>query len=150
MVDAEDDLTAHYKSWMGDTVAELATLRDACASAGDTLDEETARRIYELSHNIKGLSGSFGYGLMTGVGTSLCRYFKHHKAPGSGNPVGTDPALVDSHLKAFQVIWENDITGDGGEKGEALIARLAGKVDAALADADRGDDEGDDTDVSMV
>jgi hypothetical protein len=113
----DEELVGQFLNWTGDAVKELRTIADgleerqpAASDAGD--------RIYDLSHNIKGMGSSFNFDLMTAVGTSLCRYIKH-----SGDTISAK--VIDAHVRIFEVVLEHRITGDGGEKGAALQKRLA-------------------------
>ncbi len=113
----DEELVGQFLDWTGDAVKELRTIADTLeAGTGDST--EAAERIYDLSHNIKGMGSSFNFDLMTAVGTSLCRYIKH-----GSNPIS--PKVIDAHVRIFEVVLANRITGDGGEKGRALQNRLA-------------------------
>jgi hypothetical protein len=109
----DEELVAQFLSWTGDAVTELRSLTDSL----DSDNAGAADRIYDLCHNIKGMGASFNYGLMTETGTSLCRYIKHHEGALSRR-------VVDAHVRIFEVVLTNKITGDGGDKGRALLTRL--------------------------
>lgn len=113
----DEELVSQFLSWTGDAVKELRTIADGLEDRQDATSG-AAERIYDLSHNIKGMGSSFNFDLMTTVGTSLCRYIKH-----GGSTISAK--VIDAHVRIFEVVLEHRITGDGGEKGAALQKRLA-------------------------
>ncbi|WP_020398377.1 Hpt domain-containing protein [Kordiimonas gwangyangensis] len=113
----DEELVGQFLTWTGDAVAELRTIADSLED-NQPSNSEAADRIYDLSHNIKGMGSSFNFDLMTSVGTSLCRYIKHGGATIS-------PKVIDAHVRIFEVVLANRIMGDGGEKGQALQTRLS-------------------------
>ena len=89
-------------------------------AAPDYRDESWRRQLYTLSHDLKGLGGSFGYDLITIVGESLCKLIGHKDLP-------RDPALqrrVAAHIVALKAIIEVDLKSRGGSDGAAMLAAL--------------------------
>ena len=131
MTDFGDDaeLAGQYIAWTKNALVEMRDINEMLTATEppDDLPADMIDSLYGLSHNIKGMGSSFDYGLMTEIGASLCLYLK--KRP-DGTPY--DGGLVTSHLKAFDVVIENDIRGLGGEKGQAVIARLKQLVSDAI------------------
>ncbi|WP_417450346.1 Hpt domain-containing protein [Kordiimonas sp.] len=114
---AEDkELVDQFLSWTADAVKELRELTDSL-DGSEGPESSAADRIYDLAHNVKGMGSSFNYDLMTTVGTSLCRYIKN-----GGDRLR--PRAIDAHVRILEVVLENKIRGDGGEKGQALEKRL--------------------------
>jgi hypothetical protein len=77
-------------------------------------------RLHRLSHDLRGLGGTFNYGLVTIVGDSLCSLIKNEALPG-------DRSLqrrIMAHVAALQAIRQFDLKGDGGHEGERLLATL--------------------------
>ncbi|SDE61374.1 MULTISPECIES: hypothetical protein [Kordiimonas] len=112
----DEELVGQFLEWTGNAVVEMRGIVDAMPER-DAAEGETASRLYDLSHNIKGMGSSFDFNLMTTVGTSLCVYIKKLEGEMSRR-------VVDAHVRAFEVILANKIKGDGGEKGAALESRL--------------------------
>ncbi|WP_417456124.1 hypothetical protein [Kordiimonas sp.] len=112
----DQELVDQFLTWTSDAVKELREIVTEMEETG--ADQSKADRVYDISHNIKGMGASFNFGLMTTVGTSLCRYIKTAGDGASARGVG-------AHVRIFEVVLENKITGEGGEKGEALVKRLA-------------------------
>jgi len=116
----DEELVGQFLDWTGNALVEMREIVDAMPER-DIANGETATRLYDLSHNIKGMGSSFDFQLMTAVGTSLCVYVKKREGEMSRR-------VIDAHIRAFEVILANKIKGDGGEKGAALEARLAGII----------------------
>lgn len=119
VIHGDDELAAQFVGWMTQSVAEMSELvagLDPDASLSET-DRET---IYGTAHNLKGMGTSFNYDLVTEIGTLLCVYLK---TLGAGKAT-YDFSVLEAHIKALQVVAEHTITGDGGERGQALVARL--------------------------
>lgn len=115
----DEELVGQFVSWTTDAVAELKALVQELDGT-ETNTAEKAARIYDLTHNIKGMGSSFDFPLMTNAGTSLCSYIK-------GLPDGAtlSSRVIEAHVRVFEVVLNHKIQGDGGEKGRALQDRLA-------------------------
>lgn len=125
--DPKDELEETYVQWTTEALDTIRSLiKGLDEDAGDTaalLDE-----IYGISHNIKGMGTSFGYPLMTDIGTSLCSYLRHIK----NNQLEVSHDALDVHFKAMETVFGNRIRGDGGASGKRLNERLASVVAKAL------------------
>lgn len=117
------ELVEQFVTWTNDAVAELKELVAGLAS-GAGASAEKIDRIYDLTHNIKGMGSSFDFPLMTNTGSSLCSYIKNLPADKT-----VSPKVVDAHVRVFEVVLQHKIRGDGGEKGKALQSRLAGIIE---------------------
>ncbi|NVJ70113.1 MAG: Hpt domain-containing protein [Alphaproteobacteria bacterium] len=113
----DEELVAQFLEWTGSAMLEMRDIVNGMADT-EAKDADTSTRLYDLSHNIKGMGASFDFQLMTSVGTSLCKYIK--TADGD-----LSKRVIDAHVRAFEVVLEHKIKGDGGEKGAALESRLA-------------------------
>lgn len=112
----DEELVGQFLEWTGNALVEMREIVDAMPER-DSADGDAATRLYDLSHNIKGMGSSFDFELMTTIGTSLCAYIKKLEGEMSRR-------VVDAHVRAFEVIIANKIKGNGGEKGAALESRL--------------------------
>lgn len=112
------ELVAQFVTWTTDAVKELKAIV-ADLNGSELKSDDKAARIYDLTHNIKGMGGSFDFPLMTFAGGSLCSYIKD--LPESKN---LSAKIIDAHVKVFDVVLAHKIQGDGGEKGVALQNRL--------------------------
>jgi len=85
---------------------------------------EACKQMREITHNVKGQGTSFGYPLMTKVGTSLSRLLKLIETPGD-----KDIKLVGAHISALRIVLDKDIQGSGGQLGIDLVRKLEDLVD---------------------
>lgn len=113
----DEELVNQFVSWTSEAVEEMRGITDALPDHSDGKAAE-ADRLYDLAHNIKGMGASFNFQLMTEVGSSLCVYIKKLEGPMSRR-------AIDAHVRIFEVVLANKITGNGGEKGGALLGRLS-------------------------
>jgi chemotaxis protein histidine kinase CheA len=114
----DEDLASQFVDWTSDAVVELRQIVNDLSEFSPR-SSDAVNRIYDLTHNIKGMGASFEFDLMTTVGTSLCGYLKGIKAD---NPVSV--RVLEAHTRTFEVVLQHRITGDGGSQGEALQVRL--------------------------
>ena len=129
MVSNTGDLKDYYLQWTEESLGEMKTaFADFSASGSDPA--AFVDKMHAIAHNIKGMGSSFGFPLMTAVGTSFCKYLR---SPDTGTRPSTQ--VIDAHLKAMETILTNQITGDGGENGEKLKTRLETIVEDALQTA---------------
>lgn len=83
--------------------------------------------IYDMVHNLRGLSTNMDYPLATVIGNSLCRYLEQH-------PVLTPYALrtIKVHVESLSLILLFGMTGSGGQLGRELTGLLETRTDRAL------------------
>lgn len=118
----DPELIEQFVGWTSEAVEELKILVENFPEA-EFKTGTSATRIYDLTHNIKGMGASFNFPLMSHTGTSLCAYIKSRS---DAEPLSK--RVVEAHVKVFDVVLSNKIQGDGGEKGEAIQQRLAAIV----------------------
>lgn len=119
MQNDSDELRETYLSWTLESLDSLeGLLANLQSGVGDpaTLVEE----MHGITHNIKGMGTSFGYPLMTECAGLVSTYFRHLIAEG----MPPTASIVEAHCKAMRTIIENNIEGDGGEMGAALLTKL--------------------------
>jgi hypothetical protein len=104
---------------------DLAGAEAALAAAldGPAPRPEQFLRLHNFAHNLKGQGGSFGYPLITCIAQSLCTLVPDD--PRRSPPTEAVP-LIRAHLDALRLVLAERLTGDGGEAGRTLLARLAG------------------------
>ncbi len=115
---ADEELFNQYLSWTSNAIKDMKSIYDNLDHHEGSY-ADVASQFYDLSHNIKGMGASFNFLLMTQIGTSLCSYLQSYddKAPLS-------KTVLNAHIRALEVVLDNRILGDGGEKGNALLSRL--------------------------
>lgn len=93
---------------------------------GDPSDDNL-NNLFRLVHNMRGQGATFGFPLITEIGRTFCRYVRERP-----EDVRVKPALVDQHLKALQVVYEQSIKGSGDEISQAVIRALAEVVEKEI------------------
>ena len=123
-----EQMTENYLDWVeADLVnldKELAQLNPGGGHA------ERLEGIYRTSHDIKGQGGSFGYQLMTEIGTLMCRYIENVE----GDLTQEDIELMTLCHQSMRAVISGRLSGDGGEAGRLVLdglSQVAEKVKAA-------------------
>lgn len=83
----------------------------------------TLEALSRVSHEIKGQAGTFGFELITTIGTSLCDYVEDAADPGAD-----DITVAEIHVNAMRVVVTDNIRGDGGKVGRQLLAGMSAMV----------------------
>lgn len=81
-------------------------------------------KVFQISHDMKGQGGSFGYDLMTILGNDLCRFLEDKETVSK-----VDLEVVDLYIGTMQVVISNRMGGDGGPEGNKVLTGLAAVVD---------------------
>ncbi len=121
MQKAEGVLKKHTEAFSGNAKAEVEELSKAVDELAQTLDshEESIHRIFQLSHNIRGQGGTFGYGLITDIAASLCNYVEElEKCDNSAI------TLIRAHVDAMRAVLMENAVGDGGKIGQEISKSL--------------------------
>ncbi len=112
------DMTDSYLDWvvedlkrLGDAVAELE------AATGDY--EKPLDKVFQISHDMKGQGGSFGYQLMTILGDDLCRFIDKVQDCGP-----KEIEAIKLYSSSMNLVIANHMRGDGGAEGEKLLKGL--------------------------
>lgn len=109
-------------AFRGNFKGALGTM-DGLMARPDYWDAGWRRDIHRLAHDLRGLGGTFNYGLVSTIGDSLCRLV-------SSGGLSTDrprQRSLAAHVAAMKAILQFNLNGDGGGQGEALLATL--KID---------------------
>jgi len=114
----DDELVTQFVDWTSEAVVELRQIVNDFVEPTPRGSAEV-KRLYDLVHNIKGMGSSFNFDLMTVAGTGLCAYLKT-----MDEALPVSKRILEAHVRAFEVVLGNRITGTGGAQGEALKLRL--------------------------
>jgi len=126
-------LRAGFREWVQDDLMAAAdALARARAAAPE--DEEAYVPLRRAAHNLKGLGGSFGYDLVTEIGNGLSLLLREAGAVSAGV---TEQAAA--HLDAVNRVIDADLLGDGGDEGQAIMADLRRRCEAACCASDRAE-----------
>ncbi len=80
---------------------------------------EYLMQIFRISMELKGQGGSFGYTLISEIGDSLKKFTESRK---EASP--RDVEIIAAHVNAMRVVMVENIKGDGGEVGRAIVNGL--------------------------
>jgi len=120
------DMTDNYVEWAAKDVAKIhQALENLKAEKTDR--KGALARIFQLSHDMKGQGGSFGYTLMTILGGNLCNFVEKLEDAGSA-----EIEVIQLHISAMDLVIAKQMKGDGGKEGEQLLKGL-GLVAARIA-----------------
>jgi len=136
IVELKDD----YLTWAEADISRLHTaaaeLKELSSASAETVDPETVKKtfhnIFEISHDMRGQGGSFGYPLMTAVCDRMCQFIEK---------VWDDPKLgqlpvLSVCIDTMSLIITQRLDADGGPMGANLLRAL----DAAIAKTSRAVD----------
>jgi hypothetical protein len=113
-------MAGDYLQWVEKDLANIQHAWDELKASPDGLvDKEKLDRIYQISHDIKGQGGSFGYQLMTVIGDKLCRFIEHLDRTGT-----KEIKVIHLHIDAMRVVIAQRIQDKGGAIGAQLVAGL--------------------------
>jgi chemotaxis protein histidine kinase CheA len=121
------DLAKTYPSW---ALAEVAKARAALQAASDDPvgRAQHVEALFRIGHDLKGQGTSFGFPLITKIGTSLCALTRDRDRSYEAKHI----ELARSHLDAIELVLTKNIRGEGGKTGAELAAKLEQRVKEAL------------------
>ena len=123
---AQEMIAALKEEYLDRVSRELALMEEAILAArrGSAKQRRAALvTLARLGHEIKGQAGTFGYDLITTIGSSLCDYIEQVKEPGPEHVT-----VLEIHADAMRVVVSDDIRGEGGETGRKLLAGIQAVV----------------------
>ncbi len=97
------------------------------ALSGDQeMREAAVKSVFTVTHDMRGLSKTFGYPLLGEISSSCADFIKDREI------IATDKELeiIRLHLGALILIAKQGDSGDGGAEGATLMAQLAAAIDA--------------------
>ena len=102
-------MTGSYLEWVVEDLKKIdAAYAKLAAATGDRKEEMNG--VFQVSHDIKGQGGSFGYDLMTAIGNELCRLIEKADKIGAGEVEATK-----LHFDAMKLVIGEDLKGNGGK-----------------------------------
>ena len=111
-------MTDSYIEWVQEDLQKLDEAYKVMA-ASENPTKEDADAVFQVSHDIKGQGGSFGYDLMTVIGNELCRLIERNEEFGTA-----EVQAIKVHIDAMKLVIQNKMRGDGGPNGQALVAGI--------------------------
>jgi len=113
------NLTDQYLDWVVQDLDRIGKAFEELETADEGSVPEKLEAVFQISHDIKGQGGSFGYDMMTSVGNQLCRLIEYADA--------TNPKLIEAvgvHIETMKLVISQKIKGDGGKVGEQMLSGL--------------------------
>jgi len=118
--DIPGELSGLFFAYVEDALREMEQMLESPRFE----DQQWCVALFRLSHNLKGLGGSFGYQLVTDVAASMCALVRHPD-------IERDASLhrrVAAHAKALRAIMELRMSDAGTAEAAALWAALRGSL----------------------
>ncbi|MGE0253699.1 MAG: Hpt domain-containing protein [Alphaproteobacteria bacterium] len=116
-------MRGEFEERMTDEAARLVQLVDGFAAADGQL-----KAIFRVAHELRGQGGTFGYPMVTEIGTLLCDYIE--KLP---DPAAADRSVLRAHAEALNAVVANRVQGDGGATGAGIVDGLRVLVNRGTA-----------------
>lgn len=118
-----------YAVWAQDDLATLeATFARFRAGSGDPA--ESMRTMFRIALDMKGQGASFGYPLITRIADLLAGFLETRESLGA-----FDGEVVAAHIAAMRAVFAQEVRGDGGMTGSALVDSLNKLIAKAAAQA---------------
>lgn len=120
-------MTDSYLEWVTEDLKKIdEAYANLKAATGDRKDEMEG--VFQVSHDIKGQGGSFGYDLMTAIANELCRLIEK-----ADTITDSEVEAVKIHIDSLKLVIGEDMKGQGGKAGEKMLAGLQQVCDKLLA-----------------
>ena len=107
-----------FPEWAQSDIDDMEKALDAARQNPDQ-QEDYLMQIFRRSMELKGQGGSFGYDLISQIGDSLKKFTESRN---DANP--RDVEIIAAHVSAMRVVMVQDIKGDGGNVGRAIVDGL--------------------------
>ena len=136
--DSVDDmvgqLAGNFTSWARD---ELEALRlDLDGAGGDPAGlRDVSEKLFTTMHDLKGQAGTFGFGLLSEIGGSICEYLRET----TERPSLKQAEIMRLHIMAAQFVVERNLTGNDRQ----IWDQFETKRDALIAAAARSESDSD-------
>ncbi len=119
-MEAMSDLSAKFPAWASGDVQKI---KQYLAEASGTFDEERTtiirQSVYPKAHDLKGQGTTFGYPLITDIGSHMCKLMTSKTSFSSADL----QQLKDDANMMETVLWKK-LKGDGGVKGAQILEKL--------------------------
>jgi hypothetical protein len=89
--------------------------------------DATIEPIFKLVHNLRGQGATFGFPLVTDIGSSFCRYLQKRD---KSKPLMH--GLLGKHLDALRAVYRESQNGKGDAISQAVVKALKMAVDHAI------------------
>lgn len=114
-------LALTYADKLAEDIELLAVL---CEKYRKQRDPGSLGELFSLIHNMRGQGRTFGYPLITEIGSSYCRYVT--ELPKGRMP---SPAIIIHHLEAMKAVYREGLKGNGNQTALEVMKGLRAAVD---------------------
>jgi hypothetical protein len=113
------NLAGDYLVWVEEDLEKIQSAVNALKSAEGDAVASGLNDVFQISHDMKGQGGSFGYQLMTSIGDMLCGLVE-------GRQEATPELLeaIQVHISTMKLVIAERMEGDGGMGGRTLLEGL--------------------------
>lgn len=115
---AVENMQGNFLKHVTDAIDDIAEQSELAEKSG-TGGAGHVAAITRISQDLKKRGIALGYPLVGDICASLCGYIENLEAPED-----LDGQIVASHTDAIRSVVSNDIGGDGGSVGQALVESL--------------------------
>lgn len=125
-LNAAEDLMGQYQGWAVDDLGALWQKFNDTVAKGD-VGTGDIQDMFDISHEIRGQGGTFGFPLLTVIGDSLCKFLD-----GRGRLTGFELEVIKVHILAMKAVFRQELKGDqDAMKSDLrdLLELLRAKVD---------------------
>lgn len=118
---AQQVINEHKDSFLEWVMKDIEALQESYAKARADIPhcEPEIRKLAKTAFVIKSQAGTFGFGLATQVAKSLDDFCNQHF-----HPTSEHMTVVGKHIETLIVIFNKNISGDGGALGKELSGSL--------------------------
>ncbi|MBT7512512.1 MAG: Hpt domain-containing protein [Rhodospirillaceae bacterium] len=116
-----------YLDWVQEDLGKIdAAFVALKAATGDRAQE--VDDVFQVSHDMKGQGGSFGYDLITAIGNQLCRMIEKVDTVGDA-----EVNAIEVHIGAMKLVIAQKMTGNGGQAGDQIMLGLEKVMEKNIA-----------------
>lgn len=121
-------MSDNYMKSVQDDMVRISSAFERLKDSAGGGSTQAIEEIFQISHDVKGQGGSFGYPLLTAIGNELCRLIEKME-----NDVGaSEIEAIRIHIDAMKLVVSERMKGDGGKQGKTLLVGLQQMCDKLL------------------
>lgn len=119
-MEAMADLSAKFPAWASGDVQKIKQyLNEASGMFGDERTSIVRTKVYQKAHDLKGQGTTFGYPLITDIGSHMCKLITSKT-----NFSSDDLIILKGDAQMMETVLWKKLKGDGGEKGAKILEKL--------------------------
>jgi hypothetical protein len=99
---------------------DLAKISDALQRISERNEQRKhLEAMFQVVHDLRGGGTSFGYPLVTQIGSLLCKYIEHRE-----DADDSEIDVIRAHVDALRAVVVSKLKGDGGPIGQEIVKGL--------------------------